>query len=198
MVDPTSNLSPVDFTLITFLREPLVRCASHYQDLVQRNGLELPFADWISREENQDLSVRIISGSDDLEKAKKLLKNDYLFVGITEYFKESLQLLQVKMNGELNLQHRKLIVAKNNTIKENILNDPESLRLLNQYNALDLELYRYALEEIFLPDLQRYSREIEQIHVPDESSWTGHERKFRRSKRFNKLVYRQLIKILKK
>lgn len=196
LVDPTSNLSPGHFTLITFLREPLVRCASHYQDLVTRNNLRLSFEDWISREENQNLSVKIISGSNDLEKAKKLLKNNYLFVGITEYFTESLKLLQVLMKGSLNLQHRKLIVATDNTIKENILLNTNSLELLKKYNSLDIELYNYAISEIFLPALDLYAKEIEHITLPENSIRAKDERKFRSSKRFNKLVYRQLIKLL--
>ena len=151
LIDPASNIKEPGAKIITVLRDPLTRCASNYQDEVLRGKLKLSFEDWIAKEAHQNLSVKIISGTNDLEKAKTLLRESYHWVGITERFDESLKLLCIQINEPLNLQYRRMITAGSNEIKSSILNDPKSLELLKKHNALDQELYNYALMEIFLP-----------------------------------------------
>ena len=71
LVDPATNINEQGAQLITVLRDPLTRCASHYQDEVLRGKLKLSFEDWIADEQHQNLSVKIIAGSDDLYESKK-------------------------------------------------------------------------------------------------------------------------------
>ncbi|MEX0986461.1 MAG: sulfotransferase family 2 domain-containing protein [Bacteroidales bacterium] len=195
LVDPVNNLADEGDKLITILRNPVIRCVSHYQDDMVRGNIKLSFAEWIGKEENQNLSVKIIAGSDDLEKAKLVLRQKFLFVGITENFSDSLKLLKLCLDIPLNLLHRKLIVARDNTIKEKLLKDPASVRLLEQHNELDQQLYDYVLQEIFLPSVKAHTRSLQQITVPPPTSVRRNETNLRKSVRFNKFVYRQLIKI---
>src|SRR3972149_1040483 len=49
-----------DIEYVTFLREPIVRTASHYQYDVQRGGVDLPFDEWITHDAVRDRQTRII------------------------------------------------------------------------------------------------------------------------------------------
>jgi hypothetical protein len=196
VVDPLSQFAMPGDQLITILRAPVPRCASHYQDNVLRSNLTATFGQWISRDENQNLSVKIIAGTDDVEKAKRLLREAYTFTGITEHFYDSVKLLKVLLRKPLVLDYRRLITARNNDIKERLLGDDASLKLLKKFNASDAELYDYALNEIFLPALDTYRDELSQIPDPEQQTIRRNARPVRNSVRFNKYIYRQLIKLL--
>lgn len=198
LVDPVSNLEGIEARLITVLRDPVTRCASHYQDSVLRGGLKMTFEEWISKEENQNLSVKIIAGSDDLNRAKYLLQEKFTFTGITEHFENSLKLLKIQLHEPLNLSYARLITAKDNHIKNELLKDTSSLALLKKFNQLDQELYDYALNEIFLPALDQHSEELIRTVIPPVITNHKKAQNLRKSVRFNKYVYRQLIKLLGK
>jgi len=197
VVDPISNFAGPDDQLITILREPVSRCASHYQDNMLRNNLSISFEEWISIGENQDLSVKIIAGCGDVKKAKRLLRDAYTFTGITEHFSDSVRLMKLQLGKPLNLDFRRLITARNNDIKHQLLGDDASLKLLKKYNAGDAELYDYALNELFLPALETHSEALERIPLPEQKNIQRNEPTVRNSVRFNKYIYRQLIKLLR-
>lgn len=197
VVDPFSNFAGPDDQLITILREPVSRSASHYQDNVLRSNLSAPFEEWISQAENQDLSVRIISGTWDVNKAKQLLRDAYTFTGITEHFNDSARLMKLLLGKPLDLDYRRLITARNNDIKNQLLGDDASLKLLRKYNARDAELYDFTLNEIFLPALETHREALELIPLPRQKSVRRNEPAVRNSIRFNKYIYRQLIKLMR-
>lgn len=191
----TESLSLENARYITILREPISRCASHYQDLVLRNNLTLSFADWIHIQEMQNLSVRTIAGEPDLGKAKLLLKENFLFVGITEQFETSLKLFQHLTEEVFAISNKFMIVASSNKIKNKLLADESSMKLLKEHNKLDIELYNFALEEIFLPAVDKYADQINDISLSPDSDNGQLEQNRRNSIRYNKFVYRQAIKL---
>ncbi len=197
VIDPLSNFAGPNDQLITILREPVSRCASHYQYDVMWRNLSMTFEEWIRNRNNQNLSVKIIAGSDDVEKAKQLLREEYTFTGITEQFSDSVKLLKVLLQQPLDLQYRRLITARNNDLKNQLLNDEISLKLLKKYNARDTELYDYALNEIFLPALETYHDALKQIPTPEQKNLRRNTLPVRNSVRFNKYIYRQLIKLMR-
>ena len=193
--DPPRNIKEGNARLITILRDPYTRCASHYQDKVLRNNLEMSFGEWIQQEEYQNFMVRSISGNNDLQRAKDLLKNDYFFVGFTEKFDESLLLLNFLLEQPLSLKYKKMIVASSNEIKKRLLNDQKSLSLLKRFNESDRQLYDFAMKEIYMPMVNRYSEKLDSQQSPmtdhDKKSW----RKFKAGFLYNKFIYRQLLKL---
>lgn len=198
LVDPVGNLPGIEAKFITILRDPVNRCASHYQYDVVRLGISATFEEWISRKENQNLSVRIISGSEDLSRAKHLLQEKFSFTGITEHFENSLKLLKIKLGEPLKLEYARLITAKDNRIKNELLEDNSSLNLLKRHNALDQELYNFVLHELFLPDLERHKTELDLTAIPPTLINPRKTRNRMKSVHYNKYVYRQLIKLLGK
>ena len=197
LVNPPSHFANAGDQLITMLRDPVVRCAAHYQYNVLRRGMTDSFQTWISNEANQDLSVRTIAGTADVTMAKWLLKEHYSFVGFTEYFTDALKLLKIQLQLPLDLGYRHLISARDNQIKEQLLSDEASLRLLRKYNSLDMELYDYALNELFLPALEQHREALQTMPDPVQKIISRNEPAVRKSIRFNKFVYRQLIKLFR-
>jgi len=193
--DPMQNLGEEHMELITFLRDPLQRCASHYQDKVLRNGLQESFETWISEPRYQNFMIRSLSGREDLELAKRILKEDYAFVGLTEQFEDSLRMLKLVLKMPLKLQYRTSIVAGSNRVKKQVLDDPQSRELLIRHNALDQELYDWAKRELFEPMKARLAPQMVQIRVNSKGMSLGDYLRLRAAILYNKFVYRQVIKL---
>ncbi len=198
LVNPPSNLQVKGAQLITMLRDPVNRCASHYQYHVQWVKLKLRFEEWIKQEKNHNRMVKTLTGSNDLQYAKELLKDHYIFVGISERFRDSLKLLNIVLKEPLDLQYRSLIKASSNEIKKSLLEDEASLRLLKKHNQLDQELYDFAMGDIFLPMLEKYSLEMKSMTIPKEKEDRRNGFRMKNSIRYNKIVYRQLIKLFQR
>jgi hypothetical protein len=197
LVDPPMNIHEPDMHLITMLRQPEVRCASNYQDEVLRGNLKESFEVWISNPHNQNRICKILTGSDDLERARILLKQYYRVVGITEHFQDSLKLLQISLKKPLALFNKKRIVASSNEIKEGLLGNEASLSLLKKYNQLDRQLYDFALEEIFLPAVEEHHEAMEKIEIPTGEFSRKYELRRSQSISYNKYIYRPLAKLLR-
>jgi len=196
--DPVRNLEAGGAQMFTILRQPVMRCASHYQDNVLRQNYKMSFREWIRLEKNQNVMVKNIAGSDDLERAKTLLKDHYLFVGFTERFEESLKLLNLLLEEPLELQYRTSIVASSNQIKKDLLQDKESVELMETHNRLDQQLYDFAMHEIYLPAQEKNEERMKSIQVHPERVSMRCKVRHWSSVRFNNIVYRQLIKLLRK
>ncbi|UCF33779.1 MAG: hypothetical protein JSV78_00415, partial [Phycisphaerales bacterium] len=82
----------------TILREPLARCASHYQ--YQVNFLNIPhsFEEWIADPRFQNFQTRKLAGVPDADAAIGIIKDRFVLVGLLEHFHESLLLLRAKLH----------------------------------------------------------------------------------------------------
>ncbi|HZL14356.1 MAG TPA: sulfotransferase family 2 domain-containing protein [Verrucomicrobiae bacterium] len=187
---------------ITFLREPVARVLSQYQErtLVNRKqGRPAPgFAEALRTDgELENLQVKLMAGERNLDKAKYFLEK-CSFVGLTEKFDLSLQVLKHIYPGKLNLQYQKRRVAADNTIKKSIEADPQLMELAREHNRLDLELYEFAKNEIFPKFCEKAGINPEAKF--DSLGNASHQIKikWRLSRFYNRSVYRQLCKIRNK
>ena len=196
--DPVKNLDMDGAQMFTILRQPVMRCVSHFQDNVLRHNIKLSFREWIKLDSHQNVMVKTIAGSGDLDRAKTLLKDHYLFVGFTERFEESLKLLNLLLEKPLDLQYKTSIVARSNQIKKEILEDEASVELLKKHNQLDQELYDFAMSEIFLPALEKMGDRMDSVRVYSHMQSRRSRVRHQLSIRFNNVIYRQLIKLLGK
>jgi hypothetical protein len=154
---------------VTMLREPMARVLSTYHFLRRRRShwlheqatklsLEEFVRSWIARKDN--LQTRIVSGElagpdrcteETLEHAKRNVDEHFAAVGLTERFDET-----VLLWGEV-LGWRKLRYVPRNMSREGP-RDPvpaDVIRLIEELNELDRELYRFVKER-FEKDLARY------------------------------------------
>jgi hypothetical protein len=148
LVDPLRFSVPSPF-YATFMREPVARVISHYQHVVLGGKKMTAFEDSL-REISylNNWQVKLMAGGENLDKAKRFLERCD-FIGLTEKFNLSLQVFGKLAPSPLNLNYKRLIVAKNDKIQKTLLADPRMLELAREHNKLDLELYAFALNEIF-------------------------------------------------
>jgi hypothetical protein len=134
---------------MTILREPIARVISHYQYSVHRGNNKKTFEETLRASENlENLQVKVITGGRELDKAKRFLEQCF-FVGLTEKFDLSLRVLERLSPWKLDLSYQKAVVAKDNVIKDSLKKDERMLELAREYNKLDVELYQFAVTEIF-------------------------------------------------
>lgn len=153
-----------NFQYFTILREPVSRVLSQYYylrrqpkhrlyDVVNRYDLSLKT---ILEENylNPNVQTFWMTGADKqyfrgghyypeiVEMAKQNIDQYFGFVGLNEYFNESLILLKQQMGW-----HRYPIYAQKNVTKSRKRQDeesPETLDAIRRYNQMDLELYDYV------------------------------------------------------
>jgi hypothetical protein len=77
-----------------------------------------------------------------------------MFVGLTERYDESMLMLKALLANDLNISYKRVNVARDNTIKDRLLNTESTRQLLIEAQQADLELYNYVREEIY-PSFQR-------------------------------------------
>src|ERR1700690_2847226 len=193
LVDP-SSLSVPDPFYLTFLREPVARVFSHYQDSVL-SGNRRTFEEEMRRNEHlENLQAKLMAGGRNLDKAKRFLETCGL-VGLTERFELSLHILERLSPYPLNLNYKRRRVAPDNQIKKSLENDPRLVEMTREHNQLDLELYSFAVNEIF-PKLcaQAGFDPADQVashdHYTNEIKWRyllGHF--------YNMSFYRQICKV---
>ena len=143
------HLSVPDPFYITFLREPIARVFSHYQDDVVRGGKKLTFEQMLHSDKRlENLQVKYLAGKEDLDAAKLALEK-FNFVGLTEKFDLSLHVLDRLAPFRLNLHYKRKLAAKDNSIKDALQQDQRIVDMTREHNRLDLELYDFASREIF-------------------------------------------------
>jgi len=149
------NLSdPLRFSVpdpfyITFLREPVARVFSQYQDEVLRGGKTLTFEEMLRDDEVlENTHVKRLAGKADLGRAKMVLEK-FNFVGLTEKFDLSLHMLDKICPVKLNYGYKRKVTARDNSIKKSLEADSRIVDMTREKNRLDLELYDFAVKEIF-------------------------------------------------
>ncbi len=195
LIDPL-RLSVPDPFYMTFLREPVARVISHYQDSVILGKNTQTFEEFLrGNPELDNLHVKLMAGDPNLEKAKHFLER-CAFVGLTEKFDLSLHLLKRLSPYRLNLSYKRRRVAPSNVIKASLEGDPRLLEMATQHNQLDLELYSFAANEIF-PKLCAKAgfKPSDQVAPCDHYASEIHF-KFLAFSLYNMLWYRQVCKIL--
>jgi hypothetical protein len=194
LVDPLQLTVPDPF-YATFLREPVARVISHYQDQVLRGTNRATFEESLKTNERlNNWQVKLKAGGENLDRAKQFLERCD-FIGLTEKFNQSLQVFGKLAPSPMNLNYKRLIVAKNSKIQKALLADPQMLELAREHNRLDLELYEFARNEIF-PKLCRKAGVNPAEEVPSyEISTNAGQWNFRVSRLFNKVWFRQIYKV---
>ena len=148
LIDPL-QLSVADPFHMTFLREPVARVISQYQDGVLRGHDRRTFEEVLRERKNlENLQVKLMAGERNLDKAKRYLEQ-CRFIGLTEKFDLSLHILERLCPDKLNLRYKRKVVARDNTVKNNIQGDARLMEMAREYNQLDLELYAFGVNEVF-------------------------------------------------
>jgi hypothetical protein len=198
LVDPLQLSAPNPFHL-TFLRDPVERVFSQYQEIANMDrhaGKNPPtFEEALRRDERyENLHVKLMAGERNLDKAKHFLETCG-FVGLTEKFDLSLRVLNRLAPCKLNLNYQLRRAAKDNSSKAALRNDRRLTRLARELNQLDIQLYDFAANVIF-PKLSAQAGLDASASVASFENYTHEIRpKFLLSRFWNQSIYRQLCKL---
>jgi hypothetical protein len=143
----------------TFLRDPIKRCLSHYQFLIDCGCSIDDFANWIPSHANYQ--CKILCGEEHAEHAIEILESKVKLVGLVERFDESL-LLWKRWVGDpkIDVTYRSVNVAKSNRIKQQLLSVPRNRELLEECHNEDLKLHRHVVEEIYPRQQREYGEAL--------------------------------------
>jgi hypothetical protein len=152
----------------TMLRHPISRGLSLYNHLknLQFAGSEISFWEILkSKRANQfqNSQTRHIAGwgsKELLDEAIDNIEKDFLFVGITERFNESLLLAGHDLGWRLQPYERRNVTSTMWAVNyaDILRNEKESMQKLENLNTIDLQLYEYANK--------RFSQQIA-FHFPN-------------------------------
>jgi hypothetical protein len=201
LVDPLGLTLPNPFH-VTFLREPVARVLSQFQERTLTNRKQgrptMDFAEALRTDgELENLHVKLMAGERNLDKAKFFLEK-CSFVGFTEKFDLSLFVLARLYPGKLNLQYQKRRIAADNTIKKSIENNPQLMELAREHNQLDIKLYEFAKDEIFPKLCEKAGVNPAEESVSLENYFHGIKMRRRLGRFYNLSIYRQICKIRNK
>ncbi|MCQ6282351.1 sulfotransferase family 2 domain-containing protein [Bacillus sp. EB600] len=153
------------FTYVTMLRDPVDRVISAYYYLHKNTDTLEEFKkkidnvnlkEFVTQDDKDfqyfvnNMQTRIVSGEFDpkranLNKAKDNFRDYFSVIGITEMFDESMNLMKEKFNWG-DIHYTKQNVTKKRPLKENV--PEEIIKLIEEKNQLDLELYRWVKENL--------------------------------------------------
>lgn len=160
-VKPYSDLGNT-VRYFTFIREPVARCASHYQFQVQVMRKHITFEEWISDKTYHNFQTRKLAGNANFQAAITLIRQLPIFVGLIEAFDESIVMLQKQLGeGQLNLTYRKENVAKDSSIKDELLQSPKTRVELERANEVDIKVYQYVKESLYPEQKNQYGGHLE-------------------------------------
>jgi len=154
-VVPHSDLLCVNY--ITLLRDPVKRYLSHYQHWVERKGRQMPFEAFLELDEMRNFQTKKIAGSDDVDKAKAILRDRFSLVGFVETFDSFLVLLAALTD----LPSHLFQYVEENRALNTIVRKPDYdcyMPAILQNNAHDLDLYSYVKEVLFPSYIVRHGR----------------------------------------
>jgi hypothetical protein len=172
-----------DLVYITWLRNPADRFISHYNHGRNRGHHTMTIEERLGMLSEGNYQTKFLLGAqkskdrefiptqEDLEKAKKVLIEDYRFVGIAEHFDESLVLMkEILKIQDLDIHYEKMHVTKKKHIQKDKIS-PDLYAEIKGKNQVDFELYRFAKERFyerqkksFPGDLTQAVRDFNQIN----------------------------------
>ena len=194
LADPLALDLPNPFH-ITFLREPVARAFSHYQDSILKGSNTLSIEEDLRRNEYlENLHVKLMAGGRDLDKAKRYLEQ-CSFVGLTEKFDLALHVLGKLCPYRLNLNYKRRRVASSNDIRKPLADNANIVEMVREHNRLDMALYDFALKEIF-PKFCEKAGFSPDARVSSYDSYTSELKwRYRLCHFYNLSFYRQMCKL---
>ena len=161
----------------TYLRDPIKRCLSHYQYIIERGSPVDEFPDWILSQRNYQ--TRFLCGQEDADLAIEILQEKVGMIGLVERFNESLLLWKHwTERPNMDVTYRSVNVARSNRLKHELLSDSRNRELLEECHVEDLKLYRYVVEEVYPQQQQAYgdslASDLEQFEasLATSSNWS--------------------------
>ncbi len=138
--------------VITFVREPVAQVVSHYKHHVRGLGYDKDLKTFVQEARFKNIQSHLLS-------AKPL--ELYGFVGITEEYEKSIELINSYYNLELKIFNENISSQQGS---EEMELDPEIVKLIKKENAEDIETYEKA-KSIFKERVRQFEEGKEYTHL---------------------------------
>jgi len=156
---------------ITLLRNPIDRYISHYNHGRSKDYHSMPIRERLKLAGERNYQTKFIIGKKnfkersfiasekELEKAKKILNEHFIFVGLVEEFDLSLILMKKMLNFDsFELFYQKRNVTSKKFVSKKSISD-EVLSDIKDANRLDFQLYDFVRDNIFKEQIRKYDRD---------------------------------------
>lgn len=154
------NVKPTRY--FSLIREPLARGASHFQyNLRDTTVAPRQWDEWVEWEVHHNHQTKMFSPSGKAEDAIARIREQEVFVGLTEVFDESLVLLKKLVLPDLNISYRRTNSAKDNSIAKKVLADPQKVEVLRKMYAEDLVLHEFIQREHYPMFQEKYGQTLD-------------------------------------
>jgi len=189
-----------DIFRLTFLREPVSRFLSHLNYLGLHLYKDKDFDKYMERKKYENFMTKRLAGKEDVEVAKRILIDNFDFVGFTEMFDESLLIL-LKLHGKDNFSpfyEKRNVLNRNKDYRRKGNMSEEFLQRIKDKNDLDIQLYKFAVENIYERLVSDYgpafTHDVKQFQKAKED----HRFNYFRAKAafFNRALYYSFEKLL--
>ncbi len=179
----------------TILRDPVGRVISHYLHNQARGRSDLEFEKALTEwDELENLQVKLMAGERNLDKAKFFLEKKCDFVGFTEKFDFSMHVLNRLSPVKLDVRYLVRRVTRESPLKNELRNNARLVEMAREVNRLDVELYSFAMNEVFPKLCERAGIKATDT-LPPLSIHRGGGLRYHLGRCFNRVVYRQLCKL---
>jgi hypothetical protein len=110
-----------------------------------------------------DFMTRRIAGGYDVELAKRRLRDEFAFVGLTERFDESLLLMKSRIGlAGFNTLYERENASEERTYQSDVRQESEDvLERVRRNNVLDMELYRFVRDELYPSYVRQFEGDLE-------------------------------------
>jgi sulfotransferase famil protein len=158
---------------VTFLRDPVDRYLSHYNYGRRKNHHRMSIEERLRIVSESNYQTKYLlgarlpadrdftAGEEHLEKAKRILREEYSFVGLVDRFDESLLLLQRTLDCKrLDIRYRRANVSQRIYLEKKDLSS-DRIEEIRRVNRMDSLLFDYARDRIFKSRLESYGPSLE-------------------------------------
>ncbi len=184
------NKAQPDVKFFALVREPLRRQASHFQFLKDRRKLTIDFEEWVHTNDwGANWQTRMLTGTDDVNEAIRLIEKKQVLVGLVEHFDEWLLLTKGLLVNDLDISYQRKNVASDKTLANQLLEDKRTRTILEEQNKADLELYNYIKHELYPSFKRQYGARLE----ADLLQFQNNRGNFHNSRVVQSRLYRNLI-----
>jgi len=165
-IQPLSDLEKVapNIRYITLLRDPVQRYLSNFQYAVEKQGRDVSFENFLKQEWYQNFQTKKLAGSENVEVAKRMLREKFFAIGLMEQFDEFLILLKRKLEPFIfRIGYKSLNIGnRTSRLRKDINKKIHKYReIILQNNAIDMELYNFAKKVIIPKEKEAYGKDFE-------------------------------------
>jgi hypothetical protein len=192
------NLSPAqdlgNHRWFTYLRDPRKQVASWFQYLVEiGKRTDLEFFSYMQNEFVHERQCKMLSGQPDFASAAQVIRDRNVFCGFVEDFDRSLLLLKHLQIPELRPTYIARGIARKRSIAQDLLADPEALRVIDAATVEDRQLYDYVRTELYPAYIEAYGGTLDlDLAALKEREGSFNKLRLNLSRLQSRLVYERL------